>query len=332
MKRFIVNNLIFFTPILIPVLFYLLLFATRECSGDIGLMAKFFFEKKYHTKLQISPDTLFVQNIEIQEIPDSSFIICFGDSFAQQKPYSFLQQLGIHYRKPIINVLYNLDYSPIDAAIGFIVNAHKSKIPQLLIVESIERSCCVRLSKNDTSHPLSLEILSSGNKHSTSSPLQSLDKEIVSFYKLRLGWNSNIVLSKLNKLCFTAKGNENVLYSYFEDTVHYNGDFINDAAFKLRQLHQLAEVRNIKLIYVVAPNKSTLYAPYTDNKELYFTIENTPAFDTLPFYFNPIKILRKLDEKGEKDIYFCDDTHWTSKTAKLVGEKLTEKIIELYGI
>jgi hypothetical protein len=147
---------------------------------------------------------------------------------------------------------------------------------------------------------------------------------------LRIGWNNNSVFSKLNKICFTSKGNENELYSYYEDTNHYKDVFIDFTAKKLFQLYKLAEVRNVKLLYVVAPNKSSLYSTYTDNKDLYFTLENTPAFDTIPFYFNPIQLLRKLDEKGEKDIYFCDDTHWTSKTAKVIGEYLTKIIINNY--
>ncbi|MBQ6097353.1 MAG: hypothetical protein IJK99_06355, partial [Bacteroidales bacterium] len=125
-----------------------------------------------------------------------------------------------------------------------------------------------------------------------------------------------------------SKGNEDELFSYYEDTIHYPDEFIVSAAEKLQQLHQFAKNRNVELVYVVATNKSTLYAPYTNNENLYFTIENRDAFDTLPFYFNPTNILRQLDQSGEKDIYYCDDTHWTPKTAKIVGEKLTEIIIQ----
>lgn len=331
MKIFIKKTLIFFIPVFLPVLYYLIQLTTREGSGDIGTMAKLFFEKGYHNNLEINPDTLLVQNIEIQDVPDSTTILCFGDSFSQQKPFSYLQPLSEHYNKPIINVLYNIDYSPEEAATGFLVNAPKSQKPQIIIVESVERSCPVRLSKLDTTRNYPLEQLSQGKKQTTNTPLQSIDKEIILFYKLRLGWNNKTVFSKLNKPCFTSKGNEDELYSYYEDTNHYNDYNIECAANKLCQLYELAESRNVKLIYVIAPNKSSLYAPYTDNKNRYFTIENNPAFDTLAFYFNPIKLLRELEKKGEKDIYFCDDTHWTSKTAKVVGDNLTKMIIDKYG-
>ncbi len=330
MKRFIVKTFIFFTPIFTPVLYYLSLSTKYECSGDIGSMAKIFFEKEYHTNLDIVPDSILIQDVDIQDIPDSSAILCFGDSFSTRRPYSYLQPIAEHLGTNIVNVLYNIDNAPEDAALGFLANEHNSKMPRIMIVESVERSSVARLFWLDTSHPFSIEQLQKGKKHSTNTPLQSIEKEIISFYKYRLGWNNGVVFEKLNKSCFTSKNNKKDLYSYYEDTVHYSKEFVDSAANKLHQLHQFAKTRKVKLIYVIASNKSTLYAPYTNNKDKYFTIENTPSFDTLPFYFNSINLLRQLDETGEKDIYYCDDTHWTPKTAKKIGEKLTEIIIEQF--
>ena len=329
MKRFIIKLFLFFTPVLIPVIFYLALLVTRECSGDIGLMAKIFFEKGYHKKLSIIPDSILIQDTEIQNIPDSSTILCFGDSFANQRPYAFLQPLGEYCGKPIFNVLYNLDNAAEEAAFGFLSYAPQSKIPSIMIVESVERACVAQLYWIDTTSPFTIDQMQKGKKHKSSTPRKSFDKELISFYKFRLGWANGIVPSQLNKFCFTSKGNEDELYSYYEDTIQYSQEMIDGAADKLKQMHKLAKQRNVKLIYIVAPNKSTLYAPHSNNRSRYFTIEDNPAFDTLPYCFNPIKILRQLDENGEKDIYYCDDTHWTPKTAKKVGEELTKLIFKL---
>lgn len=331
MKRFVLKVLLFSMPILVPGIFYFVLFLTRENSGDIGSMAKIFFEKGYHNKLDIDPDPLFAQDIEIQDLPDSSTILCFGDSFSAQRPFPYLQPLGEYCNKKITNVLYNVDISPEDAALGFLANAPQAKMPKIIIVESIERSVAARLFWIDTSYPLSMEQIQKGKKHRSGTPKKSFCKELTLFYKFRLGWDNKIVSVKLNKPCFSSKGNECKLYSYYEDTIHYSKEFIDSAANKLCQLRRIAQKRNIELIYIAVPNKSTLYAPYSDNRNKYFTIEDNPAFDTLPFYFNPIKILRELDEKGEKDIYYSDDTHWTPKTAKTVGEALIDKIIKQYG-
>ncbi len=278
--------------------------------------------------MDIMPDSLFVQNLEIQDIPDSSTILCFGDSFSSQRPYPYLQPLGEYCNITVTNVLYNVDNAPEEAALGFLANASTSKLPKILIVESVERCCVARLFWIDTSTPFPLEQLQKGKKHKTSTQKKSIDKEITLFYQYRLVKDDGTVFAKLNKACFTSKGNENELYSYYEDTIHYSNQFCDSASQKLLQLYQFAKDRNVKLIYVVAPNKSTIYAPYTDNRNRYFTIEDTPAFDTLPCFFNPIKILRQLDENGEKDIYYADDTHWTPKTSKIVGNELKDFILK----
>ena len=50
MKKFVISILLFFLPIILLVANYLTLSSVRECSGDLGKMAKFFFEKGYHEK------------------------------------------------------------------------------------------------------------------------------------------------------------------------------------------------------------------------------------------------------------------------------------------
>ncbi|MBP5189616.1 MAG: hypothetical protein J6031_01720, partial [Bacteroidales bacterium] len=50
--------------------------------------------------------------------------------------------------------------------------------------------------------------------------------------------------------------------------------------------------------------------------------------DTLHFFFNPTHTLRSLYKNGENDIYYADDTHWTPKTARIVGKELTAFILK----
>lgn len=332
MKKFVLSVLLFFLPVLLLVINYLLLTINRQCSGDLGKMAKVFFEKGYHDSFDVTPDSVMVQDIDISDLPDSTFIMCFGDSFSNQRPYCYLQPVAEHFGTPVVNVLYNLECGPEEAALGFIANAPESKMPEIMIVECVERYCVPILFWLDTSNPKSLIQLQKGKKHSTSTQKKSLDKEIVSYYQYRLGVESNnTVVSKLNRQCFTAKGDEDNLYSYNEDTAHYSEEYIAGAIKKLQQLHHLATKRNIKLIYMVAPNKSTLYAPYTTEPNNFFCLLNEKSpFDTLPYVYNPMQTLRPLAEKGVKDIYYADDTHWTPTTAKLAGEELTKQIINLY--
>ena len=330
MKKFVISILLFFLPIILLVANYLTLSSVRECSGDLGKMAKFFFEKGYHEKFSITPDSVKVQDIEIKNLPNSPKILCFGDSFSNKRPLCFLQPVAEHFGTNIINVLYNLNFSPEDAAIGFLSNAPLSQMPEIMIVECVERYCIPKLYWLDTDNPPSLEQLQKGKKHSTSTQKKSIDKEILLYYQYRLGKENNTICTRLDRQCFTAEGNEEELFSYYEDTVHYSDEYISGAAQKLEKLHQLATVRNVTLIYMIAPNKSTLYTPYCIGPTNFFSIlNNNTTFDTIPYVFNPLSKLRQFADNGVKDIYYADDTHWTPATAQIIGTQLTSKIIKL---
>ena len=302
---------------------------THDQSGDLGFLDKTFFEKGYHDKQLFFPDSIFFEDVDFSEIPDSTFIICFGDSFSKSRPYPFQQSMGEQFKTRIINVLYNLDYYPEDVAVAFLSNAPQNKMPQYLIVESVERECVPRLYNLDFVTPVSLVKLHEGKKNIGSAPKTKLDREISEYYKKKLGMNCYSVKSYLNRPMFSNKSGENVLLSYSGDTVHFSADYLSGAIKKLEKLHQLAKKRNVKLIYMIAPNKSTLYNPYCIDENNFFIVLNTKSqFDTLPYVYNPLRILRPLAEKGVKDIYYADDTHWTPTTAKIVGEGLANIILK----
>lgn len=330
MKKFVITVCLFFLPVLLLVVNYSLLSITRERSGDLSKMAKVFFEKGYHNRFDITPDSVMIQDIEISELPDSSVIICFGDSFSNRRPYCYLQPVAEYYRKTIVNALYNLDCNPFEAALGFITKAPQSKLPKIMIVECVERNSIPCLYWLDTANPPTMEYLKKGKKHSTSTQKKAFDKEIMSYYQFRLGiTDNNTIKTKLNRPYFTARNDGDNLYSYYEDTIHYSKEYIAGAIQKMSQLHQLASEHNITLVYMIAPNKSTLYAPYSvDNNNFFTILENGSPFDTIPYVYNPMKTLRPLADKGNKDIYYADDTHWTPATAKIVGEELTNIILK----
>ena len=69
-----------------------------------------------------------------------------------------------------------------------------------------------------------------------------------------------------------------------------------------------------------AVDKYNLYSPYiTSNnyaKSMFFEY-----LDTLPkdyIFINSKKILSEQLEKGEKDIFYVDDTHWSYKASNIL--------------
>ena len=78
-----------------------------------------------------------------------------------------------------------------------------------------------------------------------------------------------------------------------------------------------------------AVDKYNLYSPYIISnsypKSILFEY-----LDTLPkdyIFINTKKILSEQLEKGEKDIFYADDTHWSHKASEVIIKDESFKII-----
>lgn len=125
---------------------------------------------------------------------------------------------------------------------------------------------------------------------------------------------------------FSNPGQENLLLHFSEDRTYLfnppEAGAVNDTVNNLAR--ELAD-RGIKLIFLVVPDKSDLYYPYIDSEKP--ERENSFYEDMLPlpkeYEFPDAKaILRRELGKGEQDIYWCDDTHWSQKGQRAVVEAL----------
>ena len=329
MKRFIIKVFIFVLPVFLLPANYLLLEMTRERSGDLGRVGHLFFEKGYHSKLTPAYEEHFVINTVFDSLPDSSYILSFGDSFSNLVfcTQRWNEYTGAALGKSIFNI-HSLDNDPEGNVLTFLTYCSDSNLPELIILESVERETICRLKNLDFNNPHSLKSISlfPDNFIGTEQSFYFKTKE---YYQRRLGQNVHLVFSNLNKDVFSSKNTEKKLICYYDDTIHYSVSDIKLATKNLKRLYDLAKIRGVQLVYFICPNKSNVYWPYINekDKEKYFNIlERTNTFDTLPYVFNPLNLLRQLDASGEKDIFYCDDSHWTPKTAKIVGTALAEYI------
>jgi lysophospholipase L1-like esterase len=92
---------------------------------------------------------------------------------------------------------------------------------------------------------------------------------------------------------------------------------MNTLARKLRQ-------KGIALYFLPAPNKYTVYYDHFVDR----TLPPSLFFEllrTLPKEYTFIdtkKLLVEEVNKGEKDVYYSDDTHWSWKAAKKIAENI----------
>lgn len=107
---------------------------------------------------------------------------------------------------------------------------------------------------------------------------------------------------------------------------HHTPDNLKAVNDNLNQLAEFLEKEHgVKLVFMPAPTKYDLYSSFiVDNPygtDPFFDIMR--SFKDKKYLFVDTKaILLKELEKGEKDVYFCDDTHWTHKAPAAITKAL----------
>jgi len=123
---------------------------------------------------------------------------------------------------------------------------------------------------------------------------------------------------------FSAKISNELLF-YHKDLKNLKLETKNSIELLNKNFNLLADElskKGIKLIFMPAVDKYNLYRPYivsnTYKESIFFEY-----LETLPkeyIFINTKEILSKELEKGVKDIYHVDDTHWSYKASEAIIE------------
>ena len=138
-----------------------------------------------------------------------------------------------------------------------------------------------------------------------------------------------IYITQLDREMFTNKGQENLLLYYYGDMNFI--DYPLNVEMMSRNLANVAAMlkeKGIKLIFFVAPDKYDLYYPYikdkTDKPENKFFDEMRKIKSEGYTIIDTLSLLRSALARGEKDIYWLDDTHWSYKGMKIVCDEIAK--------
>lgn len=135
-------------------------------------------------------------------------------------------------------------------------------------------------------------------------------------------FGSPVYKAKLSKPFFSTSDPELLLFhvSDIKDRKQYSVDNITRFHDYLNTLSDRLRAKGITLVFMPCVDKYNLYSEYLlDNpypKSNFFEV-----FGKLPHRFKYIDtkdILRKELAKGEKDIYYADDTHWSWKASQRI--------------
>ena len=217
----------------------------------------------------------------------------------------------------------------VSIAISYIMSKRKNAIPQVVVIESVERYFVNRLSNIQFDSLLELDSIYYEPK------TKNYIEKAQDFYKKKLGmvddWENPVKNVKLTKDLFSCKDKERDLYFYHEDLFECSDSEINDAVENLKLLHDYAMTQGIYMIYMVAADKYDVYQkyivdnPYKPNDIL----SKGNRFDSLPYFINTKYVLTEAAENGVKDIYWADDSHWSPIGAKIVAEEIARRVDSL---
>ena len=351
MKRFVLKTIIMIVPIVCLFVYYNLCVSPHR-HGDLGLLGYMAFNDEYDTCMIASAmDSLLVTQIDnLSQIDTDSAILTVGDSFSQQGKYGYQNYLAHLY--PDFKV-YNLNPKgkSHEENYQFIVDCiiSNDKLPAYVVIESVERILIERLanlslSQNGAQQRISAyqySLLSDVNPEAdVCSPngIQTTKEKVrdfidrirqtQEFIKKKLDINNPVKYLELKRNLFTCQGEERNLYFYQDDLCEQSSEMTNRAQHKLDSLIDYVERHNVNFVLLVASDKYDLYKQFAvdDNYNVPGNLEYFSTYNDNPHFINSKQLLNEHVVQGEKDIYKCNDTHWSIKAAKYVATEIKRKL------
>lgn len=310
-------------------------------SGDLGRIG-YIAGSKYYRRAESTLPRKHFENTEYhgQHVD----VLTIGDSFSN---------IGSNGRDPLyqdwIASLHNMDVLNVQpmpgtsemASMVYLVNSgYLDKVkPRFVIVETVERNCIeapyVKLDLSLTGPLSTIE----DYYRKTTYRFNPSDPGFVNTGNLKFLMNtilyrfsdraffSDVCVRDLNAPLFSVKNDRRLLF-YRRDVTHLpltSETAILQFNSDLNALADLLKAKGIVLYFMPAPDKYDLYSEYIRSnpypKSRFFEIlRQSPR----RYVFVDTKALL-LEEvrRGEKDIYYADDTHWSWKAAKKIVENLT---------
>ncbi len=336
MRRFLLKTLLFSLPILGVIGYYTCrIQPSLRSMGDLGRLGLLSIPTDY--TLPKPEFQSFARNMEYTDsIPSDSCIWVIGDSFSQpDKKTKYTDFLAQYASLPVYNFATGwLHGNPFNS---FIYLSRTQKVPSIVIVESVERALLDRLRNAQFSMPADsllvqryLDTVPPTARWPTDKTLLEQTQE---FFKKRVGIENPVKTAALHTPMFTCRGHEQELYFIDEDLQKYDAERIDLAVRKLDSLFAYAKEVGVHLYVVVAEDKYDLYQPYIADNPYppSANLDSLAARYRSPYFINSKDTLAPVAARGIKDIFFCDDTHWSQVGGKAVAEQVAKRIMAQEG-
>lgn len=314
-------------------------------NGDLArlsYMPLYNIKKKNYTSLPH-------KHIELTDYTNQKIdIITFGDSYSNglmggKNPfyqdyissYSGLNVLNIKILK-----IPGDEY--LNTVIGLINSGIIDKInPKIIILESVECEAVRRYSVNvDFDKKLKYNNLESFRNFlyaKNNRPLNFIEFIINANYKILYNWilynlsdnasSSLACINNINTNLFTTKYDKTLMFYKLDvNLIKFNSDKsnLNKVNNNLNLLADKLAAKGIKLYFMPCVDKYDLYSKFITNNKYPQSqfFENLRSLPKKYTFIDTKAILSKEVDKGVKDIYYFDDTHWSWKASEAIFKQV----------
>ena len=336
MKQFLKKISYTLLPIwlfLVGAVAYVALFIYPEICGDISRVGLIPFGHDYENLMARNwPSQMRLTTIDdidkLQQV--HADVLTIGDSFSQRDEDAYQNYLCYHGLK-VVNCQREMFYNPMTFA--YEVMDHgliDSTRVRVLIVEIVERYV-----ENFMTHfnpnPLKSTLMTSKKPLQSQHPTRWSLERARTFLFLRTGYVDNPVIHEQLDADYFSSEHPRSLYYYNEDLdgMTISPEAEHDIAMNYRRLMDKAREKHIQIIFLVAADKYDLYQNHivgnpNPSKRVNEDLVRILHGDSRLLISKDL--LQPLVDRGEKDVYLYNDSHWSYKAARVVADELYRRI------
>ena len=333
MKMFLIKLSYTVLPVfllLFGLVAYVTLYISPRTTGDLGHLAYIPFDCQEDAPGEME-ELLFedvrqtdsLRNIHVD-------VLTVGDSFSRMGKLGYQNYLAaqgvsvVNCKRELYDNPFQYAYNILDR--GLVDSANIS----VLVVQVGERDLVIRSEEFDVNK---VDIRELGSKSPSNGGGSANDWSLLrarDFLMYRLD-KSPVYKVTLDKDYFNSKEPRS-LYFYCADIT--NGVNIGDASRqKIQEVYQIltrkANERGIALLLMIPVDKYDMYQDHiVDNPypRKTYVEDAREIFGDTPNVLLCKDLLTPLIEKGEKDVFLFDDSHWSIKAAEIVGKELSKRV------
>lgn len=340
MKRFLIKLSYTMLPVfllLFGLTAYLNLYIRPQATGDLGRLAFIIIGEDYGQRIEQHElkDTLFNKVRETEDLRNIHVnVLTIGDSFSQQEHAGY-QNYMVQEGVTVANMRRDLYDNPIQYAWNLLdAGVIDSTNIDVMVVEVGERDFSLRINsfstdKVEVGEP---DLPDEGGEENVWDIRQWSLLRTRDFLMYRYAGRNPVYEAELDRDFFTSNEPRR-LYFYCADIL--NGLTIGEPVRpKIKEVFNLlttkAHERGIAFFLMIPVDKYDIYQdfivdnPYDHPKRV--NEEVREILGDIPEVLLSKYSLQPLIDKGEKDVFLFDNSHWSYKASEVVGKELSRRI------